>query len=60
VNERARLAREFLSECTGIIGMYEPLLTVWNDPELAEMVSIGRAIQWENEAEWREWLNANA
>ena len=31
------------------------LCTLKNDPELAEMVSIGRAIQWEEEQEWREW-----
>jgi hypothetical protein len=33
----------------------EELFTLHNDPELADMVSIGRAIQWIKELEWREW-----
>ena len=35
--------------------MASELYTLKNDPELAEMVSIGRATQWEEEQEWREW-----
>jgi hypothetical protein len=49
-------ASDFLSECRGrIFSEPEQFYTVQDDPELAEMVSIGRAIQWELEAEWREW-----
>lgn len=57
--EVVSLAAEFLSHCTGqLFNTAVPLCTLDNDPELAEMVSIGRAIQWLEEAEWREWCQA--
>jgi hypothetical protein len=50
------LTGEFLSQCAHLYGDYE-LFTVRNDPELAEMVSIGRAQQWEAELDWRGWCD---
>jgi hypothetical protein len=57
-HEIASLAADFLSDCHGqIFNPLIPLSTLQNDSEFADMVSIGRAIQWEREAEWRDWCH---
>lgn len=53
-------AAELLSQCQGEIFNDFSVHTLNNDPELCDMVSIGRAQQWELEAEWREWCQETA